>query len=62
MTATAAIVRRLPYVLPLVIFALLALYFWAGLGRDPHALAVGADRPAGAGVRAGADRRGGHGA
>lgn len=46
MTATAVIVRRLPYILPLVIFALLVLYFWAGLGRDPHALpSVLLDRP-----------------
>lgn len=43
---TAAIVRRLPYLLPLVIFAALALYFWAGLGRDPQALpSVLIDRP-----------------
>lgn len=43
---TAAIVRRLPYLLPLVIFAALALYFWVGLGRDPHVLpSVLIDRP-----------------
>jgi cytochrome c biogenesis protein CcmG, thiol:disulfide interchange protein DsbE len=34
MTALAA--RRLPYLLPLVMFLLLAAYFWAGLGKDPH--------------------------
>ncbi len=46
MTATATIVRRLPYILPLIIFALLVLYFWTGLGRDPHALpSVLLDRP-----------------
>lgn len=37
-TATAAIVRRLPYLLPLAIFAAIAVYFWIGLGRDPHAI------------------------
>lgn len=38
MTATAAVVKRLPYALPLVIFAAIAVYFWIGLGRDPHAI------------------------
>lgn len=38
MTATASVVRRLPYALPLVIFAAIVAYFWAGLGRDPHAI------------------------
>lgn len=38
MTATATFVRRLPYLLPLVIFAAIAVYFWIGLGRDPHAI------------------------
>jgi cytochrome c biogenesis protein CcmG/thiol:disulfide interchange protein DsbE len=43
---TGVIVRRLPYLLPLVIFATLAVYFWAGLGRDPHVLpSVLIDRP-----------------
>jgi cytochrome c biogenesis protein CcmG, thiol:disulfide interchange protein DsbE len=38
MTALAArsLVRRLPYLLPLTLFVILAIYFWAGLGRDPH--------------------------
>jgi cytochrome c biogenesis protein CcmG/thiol:disulfide interchange protein DsbE len=45
-SATAALVRRLPYALPLVIFAALAVYFWAGLGRDPNLLpSVLIDRP-----------------
>jgi cytochrome c biogenesis protein CcmG/thiol:disulfide interchange protein DsbE len=37
-TALAArgLARRLPYLLPLTLFVLLAIYFWAGLGRDPH--------------------------
>lgn len=35
---TAALVRRLPYLLPLLIFAALAGYFWIGLGKDPHAI------------------------
>lgn len=30
--------RRLPYVLPLLILAGLAAYFWSGLGRNPTAL------------------------
>ena len=34
MTAVAA--RRLPYLLPLALFLPLAVYFWVGLGRDPH--------------------------
>lgn len=43
---TAFIVRRLPYILPLVIFVALAGYFWAGLGKDPHAVpSVLIDRP-----------------
>jgi cytochrome c biogenesis protein CcmG, thiol:disulfide interchange protein DsbE len=33
---TALTARRLPYLLPLVMFLLLAAYFWAGLGKDPH--------------------------
>lgn len=33
---TGFLVRRLPYLLPLLIFLLLAAYFWIGLGRDPH--------------------------
>ncbi len=38
MSATAGIVRRLPYILPLAIFAAIAVYFWFGLGRDPNAI------------------------
>ena len=34
MTALAA--RRLPYFLPLALLILLAMYLWAGLGKDPH--------------------------
>lgn len=46
MTATAAVVRRLPYILPLAMFVLLVVYFWVGLGRDPHELpSVLLDRP-----------------
>ncbi|MFO1154737.1 MAG: DsbE family thiol:disulfide interchange protein [Rhodospirillales bacterium] len=46
MTATGAIVRRLPYILPLAIFAVLVLYFWTGLGRNPNDLpSVLLDRP-----------------
>jgi cytochrome c biogenesis protein CcmG/thiol:disulfide interchange protein DsbE len=30
--------RRLLYGLPLILFLGLAVYFWAGLGKDPHAL------------------------
>lgn len=46
MTMTAAIVKRLPYVLPLLIFLVLALYFFAGLGKDPHDIpSVLIDRP-----------------
>jgi cytochrome c biogenesis protein CcmG/thiol:disulfide interchange protein DsbE len=30
--------RRLPYLLPLLILAGLAGYFWSGLGRDPNVL------------------------
>jgi cytochrome c biogenesis protein CcmG/thiol:disulfide interchange protein DsbE len=47
MTAiTGGLVRRLPYLLPLLIFLALAVYFWAGLGRDPHVLpSVLIDRP-----------------
>ncbi|MBK8176800.1 MAG: DsbE family thiol:disulfide interchange protein [Rhodospirillales bacterium] len=33
-----AFVRRLPYLLPLALFGVLAAYFWAGLGMDPHAV------------------------
>ncbi|HYN39774.1 MAG TPA: DsbE family thiol:disulfide interchange protein [Rhodospirillales bacterium] len=38
MTAVASrgLVRRLPYLLPLALFAVLAGYFWIGLGKDPH--------------------------
>ena len=38
MTALAAsgFVRRLPYLLPLALFLVLAIYFWVGLGKDPH--------------------------
>jgi cytochrome c biogenesis protein CcmG/thiol:disulfide interchange protein DsbE len=38
MTALAArsLARRLPYLLPVTLFLVLAIYFWAGLGRDPH--------------------------
>ena len=35
---TALAVRRLPYLLPLALFLLLAMYFWTGLGKDPHEL------------------------
>lgn len=28
--------RRLPYLLPLLVFLPLAGYFWIGLGKDPH--------------------------
>ena len=31
-----SVVRRLAYVVPLVVFMVLAGYFWIGLGRDPH--------------------------
>jgi cytochrome c biogenesis protein CcmG, thiol:disulfide interchange protein DsbE len=27
---------RLPYLLPLALFLILAAYFWIGLGKDPH--------------------------
>ena len=30
--------RRLPYLLPLIVLAGLAGYFWSGLGRDPNVL------------------------
>jgi cytochrome c biogenesis protein CcmG/thiol:disulfide interchange protein DsbE len=33
---SALAARRVPYLLPLALFLLLAAYFWAGLGRDPH--------------------------
>lgn len=38
MTAFAAggFARRLPYLLPLTLFLMLAIYFWIGLGKDPH--------------------------
>jgi cytochrome c biogenesis protein CcmG, thiol:disulfide interchange protein DsbE len=36
--AAAPWTRRLPYLLPLVLFLLLAVYFWTGLGKDPHAI------------------------
>lgn len=39
MTAVATrggLVRRLPYLLPLLLFIALAGYFWIGLGKDPH--------------------------
>jgi cytochrome c biogenesis protein CcmG/thiol:disulfide interchange protein DsbE len=29
-------VRRLPYLLPLAAFVVLAVYFWVGLGKDPN--------------------------
>lgn len=46
MTATAVIVRRLPYILPLLIFLVLAVYFFVGLGKDPHDIpSVLIDRP-----------------
>lgn len=34
MTALAA--RRLPFLLPLLLFLMLAAYFWVSLGKDPH--------------------------
>lgn len=30
------VMRRLPYLIPLAVFLLLAVYFFAGLGKDPH--------------------------
>lgn len=36
MSAGALNAGRLPYLLPLIVFLLLAVYFWAGLGKDPH--------------------------
>lgn len=38
MTALVArgVARRLPYLLPLALFLVLAIYFWVGLGKDPH--------------------------
>lgn len=35
---TGSIVRRLPYLLPLVVFLVFVGYFWIGLGKDPHRL------------------------
>lgn len=35
---TGALVKRLPYLLPLLMFVGMAVYFWAGLGKDPHVL------------------------
>lgn len=32
------LMRRLPYLLPLVVFLALAGYFWIGLGEDPRAV------------------------
>ena len=38
--------RRLPYLLPLIVLAGLAGYFWSGLGRDPNVLpSVLIDKP-----------------
>ncbi|NJO67789.1 MAG: DsbE family thiol:disulfide interchange protein [Rhodospirillales bacterium] len=31
-------VRRLPFILPLVIFVAIAFYFWVGLGRNPQVI------------------------
>lgn len=38
--------RRLPYLIPLAVFLVLAAYFFAGLGKDPHEIpSVLIDRP-----------------
>jgi cytochrome c biogenesis protein CcmG/thiol:disulfide interchange protein DsbE len=38
MTTLAAhgLMRRAPFLVPLVVFVVLAGYFWIGLGKDPH--------------------------
>ena len=38
MTAVVShgLVRRAPFVIPLVLFVVLVGYFWIGLGKDPH--------------------------
>lgn len=36
--ARGGLIRRLPYLLPLVVLIALAGYFWIGLGEDPHAV------------------------
>lgn len=33
--AGAGLLKRLPYLVPLVVFLILAVYFFAGLGKDP---------------------------
>ena len=35
-SARGGVIRRLPYLLPLALFLLMAAYFWVGLGKDPH--------------------------
>jgi len=35
-TSSRDFAKRLLYLVPLVIFGVLAVYFWIGLGRDPH--------------------------
>ena len=43
---TGAIVKRLPYLLPLLMFLVLAVYFFVGLGKDPRDIpSVLIDRP-----------------
>lgn len=34
--ADRSLARRLPYLVPLALFAVLAGYFWIGLGKNPH--------------------------
>ena len=53
---TALAVRRLPYLLPLALFLLLAMYFWTRTRKGPTPASLGADRSEGGGVRAAADR------
>jgi cytochrome c biogenesis protein CcmG/thiol:disulfide interchange protein DsbE len=35
---TGVITRRFVYAVPLLVLAVLAIYFWRGLGSDPHAV------------------------
>lgn len=44
--ARGGVARRLMYLLPLVVFVVLAGYFWVGLGRDPQSVpSVLVDQP-----------------